>query len=178
MIQLDGFIWGQQDYFLFKTYDPTWWFYLGSAGFLPIQNLGSNLMVLSGFNRIAHFQISYLNNQRFWTLFYIFTMLTFFFKYQKFETCKRLIANLFCFRCFSKFRYWFLAFTFQSRLWRIFLFFKIWFHSSTRIYKHLSSRITENSSHCYTLSSMARNGIQFVLQLFARIMILYYYYYP
>ena len=72
-------------------------------------------------------------------------------------TFKRLMPHLFCFRCFSKFWWWFLALLKAekvlpwSRFWREFHSLKFSFLSSIWIYNLLFSRIAQNSFHCYTL---------------------------
>ena len=100
-----------------------------------------------------------LNNQRFWTVFYVFHHVNpfFFFKNNKsLENLYVLLRIFFVSGVFQNFNvdFWPLLKAEKvlppKQLWRKIFFLQIFFFLlSLWIYKLLASRITENSSHCY-----------------------------
>ena len=100
------------------------------------------------------------HNQRFWTVFYVFlhVNLIFFGNTKSLEHLNVLLRIFFVSGVFQNFDvdFWPLLKAEKvlapRQIWRKKIFFsKFYFLSSIWIYKLSASRITKNSSHCYTL---------------------------
>ena len=105
--------------------------------------------------------MQFSHNQRFWTVFTFFTMLTWIFlKITKsLEHLKVLLCIFFVSGVFQNFDVDFWPLLKAKKVLALKQFCrkknvssKFYFLSSIRIYKLSASRITENSSHCYTLT--------------------------